>query len=150
MKWRIPGLRPRRRDPERGLPGYLFGGRIRTTTVVLILAFVVVWWAYAVNRPVPKPAEAPQVVPPGFVPDPNYTWVPRSQLNPPPPATITETITPPPVTETITPAPHHSATVPPPPFPLPPPFGAPPPPAPPTPSPRGAPPGPPTTPSPAR
>lgn len=119
MKLRLPRRSGEpRRDPDRGLPGYLFGGRIRTTTVALILAFVVMWWAYDANRPTPNPPEVPQVVPPGFVPDPNYTWVPRSRLEQPP-VTITETLTPETVTETLTPPPETSE-------PVPPPFGLPP------------------------
>lgn len=104
-------------------PGHLFGGRVRTSTAVLIAAFFLVWWAYDTYRPAPEPPPAPQVVPPGFVPDPNYTWVPRTKLQQPP-TTITRTVTVAPTpTETITPP---SEPEPPPPllpFPLPPPFG---------------------------
>jgi hypothetical protein len=79
---------------------HLFGGRVRTSTVVLIVAFLAVWWVYDTYRPEPPPKPpAPQVVPPGFVPDPNYTWVPRSRVQAPPPSvtyTPTPTSTPPP------------------------------------------------------
>ncbi|MGZ4510963.1 MAG: hypothetical protein ACXVX6_01305 [Mycobacterium sp.] len=96
-------------DAERRWPHYMFGGRVRTSTFVLIIAFFVVWWVYDTYRPEPAPKPpAQQVVPPGFVPDPNYTWVPRSRVQQPP-ATDTYTPTPtstppppPPVTTTTT------------------------------------------------
>ena len=104
-------------DAEKRRPlSHLFGGRIRTSTVVLIVAFLALWWVYDTYRPEPAPKPpAPQVVPPGFVPDPSYTWVPRSRVQQPP-ATVTFTPTPtttvppsttvpPPVTTTTTPAP---------------------------------------------
>lgn len=121
----------------RGWPGYLFGGRIRTSTVVLIAAFAVVWWIYdyhqhsAQSAPMTTQVPATQVVPPGFVPDPNYTWVPRSRLQQP---SVTVTVTPTPTTTSTTTPPEPSAppttTEPPPPFGLPPfvlppPFGPP-------------------------
>jgi hypothetical protein len=83
----------RHSDRERGWPGYLFGGHVRTSTVVLILAFLAVWWVYDTYHTYHTPAPTTQVVPPGFVPDPNYTWVPRSRVQQPP-ATITVTPTP--------------------------------------------------------
>ncbi|OBG93981.1 hypothetical protein A5697_03220 [Mycobacterium sp. E3251] len=99
-------------DADRRWPHYMFGGRVRTSTLVLIVAFFVVWWVYDTYRPEPAPKPpAQQVVPPGFVPDPNYTWVPRSRVQQPPPtATYTPTPTstppppppPPPVTTTTT------------------------------------------------
>ncbi|OMC44454.1 hypothetical protein A5745_05145 [Mycobacterium sp. IS-2888] len=82
---------------------HLFGGRVRTSTVVLIVAFLAVWWVYDTYRPEPPPKPAaPQVVPPGFVPDPNYTWVPRSRVQQPTP---TVTVTPTPTTSTPAPPP---------------------------------------------
>lgn len=84
-------------------PEHLFGGRVRTSTVALIIAFAAVWWVYDTYREEPTPPPAPQVVPPGFIPDPAYTWVPRTKLQQPP-VTITETVTPTPTT-TETPAP---------------------------------------------
>jgi hypothetical protein len=122
---------------ERGWPGHLFGGRIRTSTVVLIVAFAVLWWIYddhqhAVESSKP-PAQAPatQLVPPGFVPDPNYTWVPRTRLQQPP-VTVTETLPPTTTPSTTRPEPSTPTTTtePPPPFGLPPivlppPFGPP-------------------------
>ncbi|WP_374022433.1 hypothetical protein [Mycobacterium sp. HNNTM2301] len=118
-------------DADRRWPKYMLGGRVRTSTLVLIVAFFVVWWVYDTYRPEPAPKPpAQQVVPPGFVPDPNYTWVPRSRVQQPPVVTYTPTPTstpppppppPPPVTTTTT------TTTAPPPFPqlpclLPPPF----------------------------
>lgn len=99
-------------EAEHRWPQYVFGGRMRTSTFVLIVAFLLVWWVYDTYRPEPAPKPpAQQVVPPGFVPDPNYTWVPRSRLQQPP-ATVTYTPTPtstpppppppPPVTTTTT------------------------------------------------
>ena len=79
MKFTLNILEKRSEDEsERRWPDYLFGGRIRTSTVVLIIAFLggVVGLRHLPPEPAPKPP-APQVVPPGFVPDPNYTWVPR-------------------------------------------------------------------------
>lgn len=69
--------------------------RIRLSTVVLIIAFLAAWWVYETNRVEPaKPA--PQVAPPGFMPDPNYMWVPRTpQPQAPATVTVTVTITPP-------------------------------------------------------
>jgi hypothetical protein len=116
-------------DTNRHWPGYLLGGRIRTSTLVLIIVFIAVWWTYDTYRPPAKPGQPPvQVVPPGFVPDPNYTWVPRTRVQQPPPTYYTPTPTPtttvptttPPTTTTTTP------TTPPPLFQLPvlpPPFG---------------------------
>jgi hypothetical protein len=114
-----------------GGPGYLFGGHVRTSTVVLVVAFLALWWVYDTNehsgQSSPTPTQTPEVVPPGFIPDPNYTWVPRTRLQQPPPTRIT------PTTTTTTPPPL-PPTTPPPPFPpivLPPPFGPPPSPPPP-------------------
>ena len=79
------------RRPERRWPGYMFGGRVRTSTLVLIVAFLALWWVYNDYRPARAVAPGPpstQVVPPGFVPDPNYTWVPRSQVQEPPHVTV--------------------------------------------------------------
>src|SRR6185312_10666597 len=69
-----------RRDADRHWPGYVFGGRVRTSTLVLIIAFFATWWTYDTYRPHPAPPAVPQVVPPGYVPDPNYTWVPRTRV----------------------------------------------------------------------
>ncbi|UXA08450.1 hypothetical protein KXD96_10355 [Mycobacterium sp. SMC-2] len=138
-------------NADRRWPRYMFGGRVRTSTVVLIIAFFAVWWVYDTYRPEPAAKPPPQqVVPPGFVPDPNYTWVPRSRLQQPP-ATVTFTPTPtstpppppPPVTTTTTPP----GQLPQLPCLLPPPF-CPPSTSPPTPSPQLPQPGPGPEPSP--
>jgi hypothetical protein len=117
MKLTLNVLEKSSDDAEKSWPNYMFGGRIRTSTLLLIVVFLAVWWVYDTYRPEasPKPP-APQVVPPGFVPDPNYTWVPRSRVQEP-----TATFTPTPIT-TVPPAP--TTTVPttttaPPPFQLP-------------------------------
>lgn len=95
-------------DAEHHWPKHMFGGRMRTSTFVLIVAFFLAWWVYDTYRPEPAPKPpAQQVVPPGFVPDPNYTWVPRSRVQAPP------------TTATYTPTP--TSTPPPPPPPPPPP-----------------------------
>ena len=134
-------------DAERGWPTYMFGGHVRTSTLVLVIAFLAVWWVYddhqqstkSTNKTTQVPAT--QVVPPGFVPDPNYTWVPRTQVQ--------ET----PTTVTVTPTPTPTPTTTPPfglpPIVLPPPFGPPattPPGQAPTPAPAPAPPPPPLIP----
>jgi hypothetical protein len=48
---------------------------MRVSTVVLIVAFLALFWVYHNFEPRPASTEAPTttVVPPGFVPDPNYT-----------------------------------------------------------------------------
>lgn len=117
------------REAERGWPEYMFGGHVRTSTLVLVIAFLAVWWVYddhaqSVKSKQTTQVPATQVVPPGFVPDPNYTWVPRTKVRETP---TTETPTPTPTTTTPTPAP--TTTTPPPfglpPIVLPPPFGPP-------------------------
>ncbi|WP_396935366.1 hypothetical protein [Mycolicibacterium sp.] len=79
-------------------------GRLRTSTVVLIIAFVALSWVqqeYA-PRTVSTETPAPQVVPPGFVPDPDYTWVPRTRVPTPVTTTTTPTTTSPTETPTTT------------------------------------------------
>jgi hypothetical protein len=123
---------------------------MRTSTFVLIVAFAAVWFVYNDHqqslKSTPKTTQVPatQIVPPGFVPDPNYTWVPRTRVQEPTP-TVTETPTttppPPPTTTTTAPPPFQLPTIV-----LPPPFGppvtttAPPPGQAPTPPPAPAPP----------
>ncbi|WP_163753281.1 hypothetical protein [Mycobacterium botniense] len=139
MRFTLNWLKPPS-DAARRWPGYLFGGHVRTSTVLLVVAFLAVWWLYDSYRPSPeRPPRPPatQVVPPGFIPDPNYTWVPRSRLQQPP---VTVTVTTAPATTptttptttaptTVSPTPSTSSPVPaPPPLMLPPPFGPPPPP----------------------
>ena len=60
-------------------------GRARVSTVVLIVAFLALFWVYHNFEPRPAAPEVPPtaVVPPGFVPDPNYTWVPRTNVRRP-------------------------------------------------------------------
>jgi hypothetical protein len=83
-------------------------GRMRVSTLVLIVAFIALFWVYHNFEPkpaAPEPSPA-AVVPPGFVPDPNYTWVPRTNVRrprEPETTTTTTTITSP--TETTTTSP---------------------------------------------
>jgi len=78
MKWFEWMWAPHRSGEARGWPNYIFGGRTRTSTVTLIVAFLTLFWVNQTFQPASKPAD--QVVPPGFVPDPNYTWVPRTNV----------------------------------------------------------------------
>ncbi len=128
MKLTLNLLEKRGDDEERRWPQYVFGGRMRTSTVALILAFLAIWWVYDAYRPEPAPKPpAPQVVPPGFVPDPNYTWVPRTRVEMPAPTntfvpTPTSTVPPtpppppPPAPTTTSPAPFQLPCLLPPPF----------------------------------
>ena len=77
-------------------------GRMRVSTIVLIVAFVALFWVHEAFQPEPPATEAPApaVVPPGFVPDPNYTWVPRTNVRRPKEPTTTTTTSP---TDTTTP-----------------------------------------------
>jgi hypothetical protein len=89
-------------------------GRMRVSTIVLIVAFLALFWVYHNFEPRPASTEAPTpaVVPPGFVPDPNYTWVPRTNVRREP-ETTTETTTPTTTpTETTTPSPDGATTSP--------------------------------------
>ena len=95
------------RREGRGWPGFLFGGRVRTSTLLLLIAFFATWWLFETYQPAPAPPEqvpASEVVPPGFIPDPAYTWAPRTavQTRPPSPATTTPTTTTPTTTTTMT------------------------------------------------
>lgn len=72
-----------RRRTDRGWPGYIINGRIRTSTAALVVAFIVVSWVHNTYQPAsstPPAPETAQVVPPGFMPDPQYTWVPRTNV----------------------------------------------------------------------
>lgn len=100
---RNPFRRWKRED--HGWPKYLPGGRIRTSTVALAIAFVALFWVYQNYEPPPKPSPA-QVVPPGFIPDPSYTWVPRTDVR----GRTTTTTTTPTTTETTTTSPGESTT----------------------------------------
>lgn len=79
-------------------PRFVFGGRMRTSTLVLIIAFIGIGWLYETYEPPPpQPDQVPasEVVPPGFIPDPAYTWAPRTavQTRPPTPTPTTPTTT---------------------------------------------------------
>ena len=128
MKLTLNVLEKRKDHRDRHWPEYIFGGRVRTSTLVLIVAFLALWWLYSEYRPQEESHSgpvSPQVVPPGFVPDPNYTWVPRSQVQPPPTTTtVTPTPTPTPTETTTTTTPTPPPLLPP--IVLPPPFGPPP------------------------
>ena len=82
-------------------------GRARVSTVVLIVAFVALFWVYHNFEPRPAATETPPtaVVPPGFVPDPNYTWVPRTNVRRPKEDVTTTTTTTPTTTDTTTTSP---------------------------------------------
>ncbi len=94
----------RRDGNNRGWPGYLFGGRVRTSTFALLVAFFATWWLYYTYSPSSTGPTSPetQVVPPGFVPDPEYTWVPRTKVEVPRPTTTTPTTTAPTTTTPTT------------------------------------------------
>ncbi|BBZ34658.1 hypothetical protein [Mycolicibacterium confluentis] len=100
MKFTLIG---RREGEHRRWPVYVLGW-MRTSTIVLIIAFFALWWVYDNYSPSPEPRPAPgsQVVPPGFVPDPAYTWVPRTIVEAPRVTTTTPTTT---TTTTTTPSP---------------------------------------------
>ena len=84
---------------DHGWPKYLPGGRIRTSTTVLAIAFIALFWVYQnYEPPPPAPVPSTQVVPPGFIPDPSYTWVPRTDVQ----RRMTTTTTTPTTTETTT------------------------------------------------
>jgi hypothetical protein len=88
-------------------------GRMRVSTLVLIVAFIALFWVYHNFEPRSASTEAPTtaVVPPGFVPDPNYTWVPRTNVRAPKePVTTTTTTTSP--TETTTTSPGETTSTP--------------------------------------
>ncbi|MCT7661072.1 hypothetical protein [Mycobacterium deserti] len=80
-------------------------GRMRISTLVLVVAFIALFWVHQNFQPEP-PAPAPPpaaVVPPGFVPDPNYTWVPRTNVRRPKEPVYTTTTTPPTTTTPTSP-----------------------------------------------
>ncbi len=82
------------RREGRGWPGFLFGGRVRTSTVALLIAFFATWWIFETYQPAPAPPEqvpANEIVPPGFIPDPAYTWAPRTDVQQRPPTPTTPT-----------------------------------------------------------
>ena len=87
---------------------------MRVSTIVLIVAFLGLFWVYHNFEPKPAPSEAPTtaVVPPGFVPDPNYTWVPRTNVRRPPESETTTTTTTSPTETTTSPGETTSPTSP--------------------------------------
>ena len=91
-------------------------GRMRVSTIVLIVTFLALFWVYHNFEPRSASTEAPTtaVVPPGFVPDPNYTWVPRTNVRRPkePETTTTTTTTSPTETTTTSPGETTSPTSP--------------------------------------
>jgi hypothetical protein len=144
MKLTLNVLENHHNDTDKRWPNYMFGGRVRTSTLVLIALFFATWWTYNTYKPQPPPAPAPaQVVPPGYLPDPNYTWVPRTRVQEPRydtpsprPTTTVPTTTPPTTPPTTTTPPPFQLPQ------LPPPFG-------PATTPAPVPPGPTPTPAPA-
>ncbi|MBJ7341372.1 hypothetical protein [Mycolicibacterium sp.] len=85
-----------RRRTDHGWPGYIVNGRIRTSTAGLIVAFFVITWLHNTYQPPPPTTSVPetaQVVPPGFMPDPEYTWVPRTNVETRPRTTTSTTTT---------------------------------------------------------
>ncbi|CAA0128556.1 Uncharacterised protein [Mycolicibacterium vanbaalenii] len=103
-------LRHWRRE-DRGWPRYMPGGRIRTSTAGLIVAFILLSWVAQVYEPPARPPAVPEsaIVPPGFVPDPNYTWVPRTNVRTREPEVTTTT----PTTTTTSPTSTTTTTEPP-------------------------------------
>ena len=45
------------RREGRSWPGFLLGGRVRTSTVVLLIAFFATWWLFDTYQPAPAPPE---------------------------------------------------------------------------------------------
>lgn len=69
------------RRPDHRWPKYLPGGRFRTSTVTMVILFAgLAWVQQTYQPPTPPPTPETAVVPPGFVPDPQYTWVPRTDV----------------------------------------------------------------------
>lgn len=89
MKFGVRRLKNAVDDERRFWPGYLFGGRVRTSTVGLLIAFVAVWWVFVSyqhfedSKPDYGRTPSTQMVPPGYIPDPSYTWVPRTEVKQP-------------------------------------------------------------------
>ena len=81
--------------------------------MVLIVVFIALFWVQQTFTPEPAPeTPAPAVVPPGFVPDPNYTWVPRTNVRRPKESETTTTTATTTTTETTTPSPGDTTTSP--------------------------------------
>ena len=75
----------------RGWPNYILRGRVRTSTAGLVVAFIVLFGVHQAFQPPAATQPAPQMVPPGYLPDPNYTWVPRTNVREQPTTTPTRT-----------------------------------------------------------
>lgn len=89
-------------DEDLRWPNYMLWGRVRTSTVALLVAFGLCWYVYDNYTPAPSAPPA-QEAPPGMVP----VWVPQTQVYNPPEPTYTEEPTPTPEptpTEEPTPA----------------------------------------------
>ncbi len=71
-------------------------GRIRISTVALLAVFCLLLWVQQTfpSERAADEAPAPAVVPPGFVPDPDYTWVPRTNVRTAAPVYTTTPTTP--------------------------------------------------------
>ena len=109
---KIPAFLTRWAQPrERRSARHLLGGRVRVSTIGLLVAFIALFWVYqTVEVPSQPSAPGSQVVPPGFVPDPDYTWVPRTQVRTRPPEPTTTTATPTTTTTTPTTTPTTTTT----------------------------------------
>ena len=66
MKLTLNVLEKNTRDADQHWPNYMFGGRVRTSTLVLIIAFFATWWAYDTYRPAPTPSAHPAGRAPGL------------------------------------------------------------------------------------
>ncbi|MEZ0341179.1 hypothetical protein ACAG25_14450 [Mycobacterium sp. pV006] len=94
------------------VPSYLFRGRVRTSTLALLAVFIGLFVVQQNYEPPEKPPPPAQVVPPGFVPDPDYTWVPRTNVQTRAPETTTTAPTTTTTTTTTTPTPTPTTTPP--------------------------------------
>ena len=94
----------------RGWPNYILRGRVRTSTASLVVAFVALFWVNQTFGPSASQSPEQQVVPPGFLPDPNYTWVPRTNVREQPRTPTTTTTRTYPTTPTTTSAPSQVTT----------------------------------------
>ena len=70
-----------RRNDDKQWPDYLLWGRVRTSTAVLLGAFLLTWWTYDTYRPQPPEPAPAQQAPPGMVP----AWIPKTQVYQPQP-----------------------------------------------------------------
>jgi hypothetical protein len=115
MKLTLNIFEKRQEDEEKRWPKYVFRGRLRTSTLALLVAFIALLWIQAHEQTGTSSSKTTTVAPPpppgytfdnrsggnrGYVPDPksDYTLVPRTQLQPP-----STTAPPPPTTTTTSP-----------------------------------------------